>query len=75
MFDKALDEMLVGLGETVLRLASISHTPDARRALAASVDSYSVCARSSRDPRVRTMAVRLEATLLPPSHLRLVSSR
>jgi hypothetical protein len=73
--NRALDDMLVQLGEMVLRLSSpqLTRTPDERRALARSVNQYAVCAASSADPRVHRLKTELEATIRP--HLRLVASR
>jgi hypothetical protein len=79
--DKALDELLVNLGGLVLRLAKLSTTEAATRALAQSVDQFSTCALSSKDARVRTLAAQLEATRLAAiavparPQLRLVVSR
>ena len=55
--DRALDEMLVQLGGTVLRLSSpeVTRTPEERHALARSVNQYSVCAARSEDPRVHQL--------------------
>jgi hypothetical protein len=73
--DKALDELLVGLGQMVLRLASpqITRTRDEREALARSVNQFATCAERSADPRVLQLAEQLQDTLRP--RLRLVSSR
>lgn len=73
--DEAIDELLVQLGGIVLRLSSpeVTKRPDERRALARSVDQYSVCAARSDDPRVHELKDELNATLKP--HLRLVVSR
>jgi hypothetical protein len=73
--DRALDEMLVQLGGMVLRLSSpdVTRTPDERRALACSVNQYSVCAARSGDPRVHQLKVELEETIKP--RLRLVANR
>jgi hypothetical protein len=73
--DRALDEMLVQLGGMVLRLSSpeVTRTPEERRALARSVNQYSVCAARSGDPRVHRLKVELEGTIRP--HLRLIASR
>ncbi|MET0675425.1 MAG: hypothetical protein ABW175_06465 [Bradyrhizobium sp.] len=73
--DQALDEMLVQLGGTVLRLSSpeVTRTPEERHALARSVNQYSVCAARSGDPRVHRIKAQLEATIKPS--LRLVASR
>ncbi len=72
--DKAIDELLVNLGGMVLRLASpeITRTREERQALARSVNQFSTCALTSKDARVRTLAVKLEATLhhdpVPENH-------
>ena len=73
--NRALDEMLVQLGGMVLRLSSplVTRTPEERRALARSVNQYSVCAARSDDPRVQQIKSELEATIRP--HLRVVASR
>ena len=73
--DHAIDELLVQLGGLVLRLASpeITKRPDERRALARSVNQYSVCAARSDDPRVHELKAELDETLKP--RLRLVASR
>jgi len=73
--DRAIDELLVQLGGIVLRLSSpeVTKRPDERRALARSVDQYSVCAARSSDPRVHELKVELKATIEP--RLRLVVSR
>jgi hypothetical protein len=73
--DRALDEILVQLGGMVLRLSSpeVTRTAEERRALACSVNQYSVCAARSGDPRVHQLKLELEATIRP--QLRLVASR
>jgi hypothetical protein len=73
--DKALDELLVGLGQMVLRLAhpQITQTREQREALARSVNQFSTCAARSADPRVIRLAEELQDTLKP--RLRLVASR
>lgn len=73
--DRALDELLVGLGEIVLRLSSphITRTRDEHEALVRSVDQFSTCAVRSNDPRVIKLAEELQDTLKP--RLRLVASR
>jgi hypothetical protein len=73
--DRALDELLVNLGGLVLRLANpeVSRSVEERRALAQSVNQYSLCARRSTDPRVRQINDDLVETLRP--RLRLVASR
>lgn len=73
--DKALDELLVGLGQMVLRLSSpqVTHTREEREALARSVNQFSACAARSNDPRVVKLAEDLQETLKP--RLRLVASR
>ena len=73
--DHAIDEVLVQLGGLVLRLASpeVTKRPDERRALARSVNQYSVCAARSDDPRVHELKAELDETLKP--RLRLVASR
>jgi hypothetical protein len=73
--DKALDELLVGLGQMVLRLSSphVTRTREEREALARSVNQFSTCAARSSDPRVLKLADDLQNTLKP--RLRLVASR
>jgi hypothetical protein len=73
--DRAIDELLVQLGGIVLRLSSpqVTKRPDERRALARSVNQFSVCAARSDDPRVQELELELKATLKP--RLRLVASR
>jgi hypothetical protein len=73
--DRALDEMLVRLGEMVLRLAhpDVTRTPEERHALMLSVSQYAVCAARSNDPRVHQLKIDLEATVKP--RLRLVARR
>jgi hypothetical protein len=73
--DRVIDELLVQLGGIVLRLSSpdVTKRPDERRALARSVNQFSVCAARSGDPRVQELETELKATLKP--HLRLVASR
>jgi hypothetical protein len=73
--DRVIDELLVQLGGIVLRLSSpeVTKRPDERRALARSVNQFSVCAARSGDPRVQELKVDLEAALKPG--LRLVASR
>lgn len=73
--DRALDELLVGLGQMVLRLSSpqITRTREEREALARSVNQFTTCAARSKDPRVAQLADQLRDTLKP--RLRLVSSR
>ena len=74
-FDRALDEMLVRLGEMVLRLShtDVTRTPEERHALVLSVNQFAVCAARSDDPRVRQLRIDLESTLKP--RLRLVANR
>ena len=73
--DQAIDELLVQLGGIVLRLSSpeVTKRPDERRALARSVNQFSVCAARSGDPRVQALKTELKATLKP--RLLLVASR
>jgi hypothetical protein len=73
--DRALDDVLVQLGGIVLRLSSpqLTRSGEERRALARSVNQYSVCAASSDDPRVQRLKLELQNTLKP--RLRLVASR
>jgi hypothetical protein len=57
-----LDEMLVKLGEMVLRLPSpeVTKSGEERHALARSVRQYAVCAATSDDPRVLRLKAELE---------------
>jgi hypothetical protein len=73
--DRALDEMLVRLGEMVLRLSDpdVTRTPEERHALVLSVNQFAACAARSDDPRVHQLRIELEATLKP--RLRLVARR
>jgi hypothetical protein len=73
--DQAIDELLLQLGGIVLRLSSpeVTKSLDERRALARSVNQYSVCAARSDDPRVQELKAELEKTIRP--RLRLVASR
>ncbi|MDB5567178.1 MAG: hypothetical protein JWP84_3744 [Tardiphaga sp.] len=72
--EKALDELLVNLGQMVLRLSSpqLTRTREEREALARSINQFSVCAMRSIDPRVLQLAQELEDVLKPG--LRLVAS-
>ena len=51
MFDRAIDEILIRLGNAVLILAhpDITRTRDEKAALAKSVNQFAVCAGSSND--------------------------
>ncbi len=62
--DRALDDVLVQLGGIVLRLSSpqLTKSREERRALARSVNQYSVCAASSDDPRVQRLKLELQET-------------
>ncbi|QUS42424.1 hypothetical protein RPMA_14510 [Tardiphaga alba] len=73
--DTALDELLVGLGGMVLRLAhpQVTRTREEREALVRSVNQFSTCAARSRDPRVQQLNDKLRDSLKP--RLRLVASR
>ncbi|MEO8321756.1 MAG: hypothetical protein ABJA75_23285 [Bradyrhizobium sp.] len=73
--DRALDEILVRLGEMVLRLShpDVTQTPEERHALVLSVNQFAACAARSGDPRVHQLRIELEATLKP--RLRLVARR
>jgi hypothetical protein len=73
--DSNLDEVLVNLGNMVLKLSSprITRSSEERAALARSVSQFSLCAGNSKDPRVRELALKLQNTLQP--RLRLVASR
>jgi hypothetical protein len=65
MFDRAIDEILIRLGHTVLILADpdITRTEEQKAALEKSVNQFAVCASSSQDERVTALACRLEAAL------------
>jgi hypothetical protein len=73
--DRDIDEVLLNLGAIVLRLSSprLTRSREERRALAQSVNQFSLCAVQSKDPRVLEMADTLRETLKP--RLRLVASR
>jgi hypothetical protein len=73
--DRAIDGILVQLGQMVLRLsnAGVTNNAEERQALARSVNQFSVCAAHSGDTRVQQLKAELEETLKP--RLRLVSSR
>lgn len=73
--DCAIDELLVQLGEMVLRLSSpqVTRRADERRALVRSVNQYAVCAARSDDPRVHELKAELDEVIKP--RLRLASSR
>ena len=73
--DRAIDELLVQLGEMVLRLSSpeVTQRDDERRALMRSVNQFSLCAARSDHPRVQELKAELDETIKP--RLRLVSSR
>jgi hypothetical protein len=73
--DRALDELLVGLGQMVLRLSSpdVTRSREERDALARSVNQFTSCAARSSDPRVLALAEQLQHCLKP--RLRLVASR
>ena len=65
MFDRAIDDILVRLGNTVLMLADpdVTRTEQEKAALAKSVNQFAQCADNSRDERVIALAGRLEAAL------------
>lgn len=73
--DGIIDELLIELGQMVQRLShpQVTRTGDERAALHRSVRQYSICAASSKNPRVLRLAEELEETLKP--RLRLVASR
>ena len=73
--DRAIDEVLVQLGQMVLSLSNplVTTNDEERKALARSVNQYFVCASHSGDARVQRLKVELENTLKP--RLRLVHSR
>jgi len=65
MFDSAIDEILLRLGNTVLTIArpDVTRTDDEKDALVKSVNRYAVCARSSHDARVTALLAELEAAV------------
>jgi hypothetical protein len=67
--DRVLDEVLVNLGATVLRLAAVTRTADEHRALAKSVRQYALCADRSMDPRVHELRKELEMKIRPSPKL------
>lgn len=73
--DGILDELLVQLGQMVMRLShpNVTRTGDERQALARSVQQFAVCAANSKDPRVQRLAEQLDDITKP--RLRLVASR
>lgn len=73
--DRALDELLVCLGQMVLRLShpQVTRTREEREALTRSVNQFANCAARSNDPRVLALAEQLQDCIKP--RLRLVASR
>jgi len=73
--DRAIDGILIQLGQMALRLsnAHVGINAEERQALARTVNQFSVCAANSDDTRVQQLKAELEETLKP--RLRLVSSR
>lgn len=73
--DGIIDELLVQLGQMVMRLShpQVTRSSDERAALARSVKQFAVCAAKSRDPRVIRLAEQLHDVSRP--RLRLVASR
>jgi hypothetical protein len=73
--DGIIDELLVQLGQMVVRLShpQVTRSGDERVALARSVHQFAVCAASSKDPRVHQLAEQLDDIIKP--RLRLVASR
>lgn len=71
----ALDELLVGLGQTVLRLSQpdVTRTREERAALARSVQQFVTCAARSDDARVSALAKQLQDRVRP--RLQLVVNR
>lgn len=65
MFNRAIDDMLVGLGRTVLALAhpEVTRSDDEKQALMKSVNQFAVCARQSSDARVTALLCELEAAV------------
>lgn len=65
MFDNAIDEILLRLGRTVLALAhpDVTRTDEEKGALLNSVNQFAVCAQSSKDERVASLACQLEAAV------------
>jgi hypothetical protein len=73
--DQNIDQILVNLGDMVLRLSdpAVTRTAEEQQALAQSANQFSVCARHSTDPRVWKLAEELADAIKP--RLRLVASR
>ena len=73
--DRDIDEVLVSLGNMVLRLScpALMRTAEQHQALARSVNQFSLCANRSTDPRVQKLSEQLKDSLRP--RLRLVASR
>ena len=65
MFDRAIDDILLRLGRTVLTLAhpDVTRTDEEKDALVRSVNQFAVCASTSRDDRVTAMLAELEAAV------------
>ena len=65
MFDRAIDDILVRLGNAVLMLAhpNVTRTEQEKAALAKSVGQFAACADNSSDERVTALAGHLEAAL------------
>jgi hypothetical protein len=65
MFERAIDEILIRLGHTVLTLADpdLTRTEEQKAALVKSVNQFAVCASSSQDERVTALAGQLEAVV------------
>ena len=62
--NRAIDELLVNLGEIVLRLAAptVTRSVAEHAALTRSVEKFATCAASSHDIRVQRLAMELAAT-------------
>ena len=65
MFDRAIDDILINLGRTVLALAhpDVTRTDDEKCALLKSVNQFAVCAGKSGDARVTALLAELEAAV------------
>ncbi|MDQ8729412.1 hypothetical protein [Bradyrhizobium sp. LHD-71] len=65
MFDQAIDEILIRLGEIVLALShpDVTRSDEEKAALVKSVNQFATCASSSSDERVIALARQLEAAV------------
>ena len=62
--NRAIDDLLVNLGEIVLRLSvpAVTRSVAEHAALTRSVEKFATCAASSHDVRVQRLAMQLAAT-------------